>query len=86
MRFGETQRTLLCRDRLLRRRKVAAEILTSLTAERKLVDGNGGWQYSNERRRRKHLFDEIHDWYDQELKKIDAALDRLNRNSHCVAK
>ena len=87
MRFLDTpSRYKICRSRLLRRRKVVVRTLEYLDAERKIVDSNTEWRSPSAQRKRKRLLDEIHAWYDTEVKKIDSVLARLNQPSGRMVK
>jgi len=78
MRFDANRRYILCRDRLMQRRKVVVRTLDYLDSERNIVDTNWQWKNPSAQRNRRRLLDEIHGWCDIELKAIDMTLDRLN--------
>jgi hypothetical protein len=61
----------------MRRRKVVVRTLKYLDSERKVVDTNRQWKNSLVRGNRRRLLDNLYGWYDLELEKIDAVLDRL---------
>lgn len=86
MRLVDSLRYSPCRDRLLQRRKVVARTLDYLDGERNIVDANQQWKNPSVQRNRKRLLDQIHDWYDVELKKIDTTLNRLNQPSNRLEK
>jgi len=75
----------VCRNRLLRRRKIVVRTLEFLDAEQKIAETNDEWQSLSTRRKRRRLLHEIHGWYDKEVKKIDTVLARLNHPSGRVA-
>lgn len=77
MRFAEHLRYSLCRARLVQRRRVVVRTLDYLDAEREIVDANREWKTPSSQRERRHFLDEVHGWYDRELKNIDIVLDRL---------
>jgi hypothetical protein len=83
MRFPDNLRYKLCRDRLMRRRKVVVRTLKYLDSERKVVDTNRQWKNSLVRGNRRRLLDNLYGWYDLELEKIDAVLDRLTAPQSC---
>ncbi|HXV81734.1 MAG TPA: hypothetical protein VEG60_17775 [Candidatus Binatia bacterium] len=74
------------RDRLVQRRKVVMQTLDYLEGERNIVDANQQWKNPSVQHNRRRLLDQIHDWYDEELKKIDMTLDRLNQPSNRLEK
>lgn len=78
MHFVENWRYRLCRDRLVQRRKVVARTLDYLDTERNRVDTNRQWGNRSAQPSRRRLLDEVHGWYDKEVKKIDMTLERLN--------
>lgn len=86
MRLLDNPRYSPCRDRLVRRRKVVVRTLDYLDGERNIVDANQQWKNPLVQRNRKRMLDQIHDWYDGELKKIDMTLDRLNQPSNRLEK
>lgn len=65
----------------MRRRKVVVRTLEFLDAERKIVNTNEQWKSLSTQRKRMRLLDEIHGWYDKEVKKIDTVLGRLSQPS-----
>ena len=77
MRFVDDRRWSLYRDRFMQRRKVVIRTLDYLDSERKIVDTNRQWKNPSTQQNQRRLLDEIHSWYDIELKKIEMVLDRL---------
>jgi hypothetical protein len=75
--FDTNRRYIHCCNRLIQRRKVVVRTLHYLAAERKIV-ANQHWKNPLAQQNRRRLLEEIHGWYDIELKKIDIVLDRLN--------
>jgi hypothetical protein len=67
----------------MRRRKVVVRTLKYLDSERKVVDTNRQWKNSLVRENRRRLLDNLYGWYDLELEKIDAVLDRLTAPQSC---
>ena len=86
MRFVENLSYILCRDRLMERRQVVVRMLDYLDAERNIVESNRQWKDPSAQPNRRRLLDEVRGWYDQEVKEIDVALDRLNQPSTHVGR
>lgn len=79
MRFADKPtRYAECYARLSKRRGIVVRTLEYLNAERKIVDASRVWITPSAQRRRRDFLDEIHAWYDAELKKINSVLERLN--------
>lgn len=79
MRIVENRRYILCRNRLMQRRRVVVRTLGYIDAERKIVDSNRQWMSPSTQRSRRRLLAEIRGWYDKELKKIDRVIEHLDQ-------
>jgi hypothetical protein len=76
MRFADQRtRYALCRKRLTQRRNVVVQTLAFLNDQRNKLKTGRPWKIPPEQRRRLNLLDEIHAWYDTELRKINAVLE-----------
>ena len=83
MRFADQRRRYaLCRERLMQRRNVVVRTLVYVNDERKNLKTNPPWKPSLTQRKRLNLLDEIYGWYDAELKKINAVLERAPDEPH----
>ncbi len=71
-------RQALCRGRLDQRRNIIVRTLDYLDGERRNLDVNRVWIAPSSQRKRRDFLDEIHAWYDAELKQINAALEHLD--------
>ena len=76
MRFADQRtRYALCRKRLMQRRNVVVQTLAYLNDQRNMLKTGRLWKIPSVQRRRLSLLDEIHSWYDTELRKISAVLE-----------
>jgi hypothetical protein len=76
MRFADQRtRYALCRKRLTQRRNVVVQTLAFLNDQRNKLKTGRPWKIPPAQRRRLNFLDEIHAWYDTELRKINAVLE-----------
>lgn len=83
MHFVNGSRYVLCRDLLLQRRRTALRTPNYVDAEVVRLNALGDAQRTQSRRSR--LLKQIHEWYDREIHRIDAVLDRLDSVLHRAA-
>jgi len=70
------------RDRLLKRRQAVLLTLNYLSAETKAVDRNCEWQSARAEEGRKRLLAVLRAGYEDELEKIEGALDRIGTEDY----
>ena len=69
------------RDRLLKRRDQVLATIGYLQSEKRTVERNTEWKDALAKKRRAGLLDDLDEEYQDEKRRIEAALERIRRNA-----